>query len=60
MIKFVEITNNNIADVISLSVHDNQKEFVADNAISLVEAYATRNEETDIMCGAEIVALFKI
>lgn len=44
MIKFVEITNNNIADVISLSVHDNQKEFVADNAISLAEAYATRNE----------------
>lgn len=33
MIRFEEITNRNIIDVISLSVHDNQKEYFADNVI---------------------------
>lgn len=44
MIKFIEITNKNIVDVINLTVHDNQKKYVAENVVSLAEAYATRNE----------------
>ena len=44
MIRLIEITNKNIIDVFNLSVYDEQKEFVADNAVSLAEAYATRNE----------------
>lgn len=44
MIRLEEITNKNIAEVMNLTVHDTQKEYVADNAVSLAEAYATRNE----------------
>lgn len=44
MIHFEEITNQNVAAVLSLSVSEDQKSFVADNAVSLAEAYATRNE----------------
>ena len=44
MIYFSEVTNKNILDVINLTVNDNQKEYVAENAVSLAEAYATRNE----------------
>lgn len=44
MIYFSEVTNKNILDVINLTVDESQKEYVAENAVSLAEAYATRNE----------------
>ena len=44
MIHFCEITTKNIWSIISLSVFDEQKDFVATNLESLAEAYAYRNE----------------
>ena len=44
MIRFEEITNQNIWKVCALEPFDNQKDFVAENVQSLAEAYATRNE----------------
>lgn len=44
MIEFNEINNENVYDVCCLKVFDEQKEFVADNAISLAEAFAATNE----------------
>ena len=44
MIQLREITNQNIWQVCSLTVFDEQKDFVAENVQSLAEAYATRNE----------------
>lgn len=41
---FKEITNKNIQKVCMLEVDETQKSFVADNVVSLAEAYATRNE----------------
>ena len=38
------ITNQNLWDVVNLKVKSDQKEYVADNATSLLEAYATQNE----------------
>ena len=39
-----KVTNQNLWDVVKLKVRSDQKEFVADNATSLLEAYATQNE----------------
>lgn len=44
MIRFAEITNQNVWKICHLEVEDFQKDFVADNASSLIEAFATRNE----------------
>lgn len=44
MIRFEEITNRNIWKVCMLEPFEDQKDFVAENIQSLVEAYATRNE----------------
>ncbi len=44
MITLKEITNTNIWPVCKLEVHEEQKDFVADNIQSLAEAYAIRNE----------------
>ena len=38
------ITNQNLWDVVNLKVKSDQKEYIADNTISLLEAYATQNE----------------
>ena len=39
-----KVTNQNLWDVVNLKVKSDQKEYVADNATSLLEAYATQNE----------------
>lgn len=39
-----KVTNQNLWDVVNLKVKSDQKEYVADNATSLLEAYATKNE----------------
>ncbi len=44
MIHFEEVTNKNVRAVCRLRVADEQKSFVAENVLSLAEAYATRNE----------------
>jgi len=44
MIRFEEITNQNIWKVCALKPFEEQKDFVAENIQSLAEAYATRNE----------------
>lgn len=44
MILLKEITNKNIRKVCELEPFDEQKDFVAENVMSLAEAYATRNE----------------
>lgn len=44
MITLKEINSSNFYQVCMLRVGDEQRNFVADNAISLAEAYATRNE----------------
>ena len=44
MIRFDEITNNNIWKVCALEPFEDQKDFVAENIQSLAEAFATRNE----------------
>ena len=44
MIRFCEITSENVWKIISLSVFEEQKDFVATNLESLAEAYAYRNE----------------
>ena len=44
MIRFEEITNQNIWKVCMLEPFEDQKDFVAENIQSLAEAYATRNE----------------
>ena len=38
-----KVTNQNLWDVVKLKVRSDQKEFVADNATSLLEAYAAQN-----------------
>lgn len=43
-IKFLEITNTNVINVCCLDVFEHQKSFVAPNAVSLSEAFASRNE----------------
>lgn len=44
MIRFAEITNQNIWKVCALELYEEQKDFVAENMQSLAEAYTTRNE----------------
>ncbi len=39
-----KVTNKNLWDVVNLKVKSDQKEYVADNVTSLLEAYATQNE----------------
>ena len=39
-----KVTNQNLWDVVNLKVKSDQKEYIADNTISLLEAYATQNE----------------
>ena len=39
-----KVTNQNLWDVVNLKVKSDQKEYVADNATSLLEAYTTQNE----------------
>lgn len=42
--EFRKITNENIWDVVKLQVKEDQRQFVANNTVSLLEAYATQNE----------------
>lgn len=42
--EFKKITNKNLWDVVNLQVKENQKTYVATNTVSLLEAYATQNE----------------
>ena len=44
MLHFEEITNQNLQEVCLLQVREEQRPFVADNMLSLAEAFATRNE----------------
>jgi len=44
VIRFEEITNQNLWDVCRLKVKTEQEDFVARNIESIAEAYATRNE----------------
>lgn len=44
MIRFEEISNQNVWKVCALEPFEEQKNFVAENVQSLAEAYATRNE----------------
>ena len=44
MLHFEEITNRNLMAVCRLRVREDQRPFVADNMLSLAEAFATRNE----------------
>lgn len=39
MINLKKVDGNNIWDILKLRVYDNQKEFVASNAVSIIEAY---------------------
>jgi len=48
MIRFEEITNKNIWKVCMLEPFEEQKDFVAENIQSLAEAYATRNEGSEL------------
>ena len=41
MIHFEPVTENNVWEICNLKVADNQKDFVADNRDSIVEAYTT-------------------
>ena len=42
--EFKKITNKNLWDVVNLQVKENQKKYIATNTVSLLEAYATQNE----------------
>lgn len=42
--EFKKITNKNLWDVVNLQVKANQKPYIATNTVSLLEAYATQNE----------------
>ena len=42
--EFKKITNKNLWDVVNLQVKANQKSYIATNTVSLLEAYATQNE----------------
>lgn len=42
--EFKKITNKNLWDVVNLQVKANQKKYIATNTVSLLEAYATQNE----------------
>lgn len=42
--EFKKITNKNLWDVANLQVKVNQKPYIATNTVSLLEAYATQNE----------------
>ena len=42
--KLEKITNQNLWDVVNLEVKPDQEKYIADNTISLLEAYATQNE----------------
>lgn len=41
MLKLEKITGRNIGDILKLSVHEAQKDFVASNDLSIIEAYTT-------------------
>lgn len=41
MLRFEEVTEQNVWDILALSVSSNQTSFVASNAVSLTEAYLT-------------------
>lgn len=41
MLRFEEVTEQNVWDILALSVSSNQMSFVASNAVSLTEAYLT-------------------
>ena len=43
--EFKKITNKNLWDVVNLQVKANQKTYIATNTVSLLEAYATQNED---------------
>ena len=53
--EFKKITNENIWDVVNLKVKENQKRYVATNTVSLLEAYATQNENEKV----EIFAIYE-
>ena len=42
--EFKKITNKNLWDVVNLQVKANQNTYIATNTVSLLEAYATQNE----------------
>lgn len=42
--EFKKITNKNLWDIVNLQVKANQKKYIATNTVSLLEAYATQNE----------------
>lgn len=46
--EFKKITNKNLWDVVNLQVKENQKKYIATNTVSLLEAYATQNENERI------------
>lgn len=48
-ILFKKITNANVADICALKVFEHQKSFVAPNAVSLAEAFASRNDNVFAM-----------
>ena len=42
--EFKKITNKNLWDVVNLQVKANQNTYIATNTVSLLESYATQNE----------------
>ena len=48
MLKLRMINRNNIADILKLEVFDNQKNFVATNNSSIIEAYIAITENNDV------------
>ena len=47
MLKLEAVNGENIWDIVNLDVFEEQKEFVANNAVSLSEAYLVLKEQTE-------------
>lgn len=65
MMEFRKVTSQNLWDVVKLKVKPEQKEYVADNTTSLLEAYSSQNEGKKVEAFAiyekdELVGFFMI